>query len=291
MKGRAVEMLRIVAAATLWMGVLAAATSAQDARSRNYGRSGGRTVPDMAVKEVTALGKYKIRVVVANLGNLRSGPCLVNAAIYVDGGQTERFNWVKQQEIGWVLAGNELTLDFDTAYPVYGHRVTAYVFHCAAADAMAANDRKTVNIPAQKEEPRREPPVVAQKPKISPDLAVTHLYFKKGEILGGVENVGDRRYRAAGSGYKDSFDRQVTLQRIKRVGAHSYTETVGSYDVPHLGVGGSWGFAFTRPKNDPEATEYRWVLVVSGGDPDSDNDSFTKIEKVEKKRKPTLFDD
>jgi hypothetical protein len=149
---------------------------------------------------------------------------------------------------------------------------------------LGVNNRKTVDIAARAEEPKREPkpePSVAEeKPRMSPDLAATDVYFEDGEVVGVVTNVGDRAYTAAGSNYKDSFDRQVTLKRVKLVGAHRYTETVRSYGVPHLGVGESQKFGFTRPKKDPEATEYQWVLALDGRDPEYSNNSFTKVEKV-----------
>jgi hypothetical protein len=285
MKRRAVEKLMVVAAATFLTGACAGVVAAQESRSRDAGRDASRRsrdLADMAVTQVTALGNYKLRVVVANLGTQISRPCLVNAGIYVDGAQDERFWWIQNRTIGGLEAGGQLTLDFDTASPIYGHRVTAYVFQCRGVDAMAANDRKTVSIPAQSEPPKPPPAVLVRTPKISPDLAATEIYFEGGQVVGVVKNVGDRTYLAAGSNYQDSFDRKVTLRRVKRVGAQTHTETVHSFDMPHAGVGESLRFGFPRPTNDPAATEYTWVLVISGGDPDSNNNSFAKVEKVQK---------
>jgi hypothetical protein len=86
-------MLTLAALAMLSSGVCAAAASGRDERpSAPAPRSGrGRSLPNMMVREVSALGRQKLRVVVANVGFVASGPCLLNAAIYVDRARTERF--------------------------------------------------------------------------------------------------------------------------------------------------------------------------------------------------------
>ena len=243
------------------------------------GRSGRDAQPDMAIRAIEVIGEFRLSVKVANLGGAASQPCRLNAAIYAPNATGETFTWVGHRELSSLAAGAEIPLVFETLRPVYGQRVTAYVMQCQHTEGRGAtqNDRLTLQLPARptQQKPPADDPPPADTPKMSPDLAVISVSYEGEKIIGIIKNVGDRRYLAEGSNYKDSFSRTVTLTRIKRVGTQSISEKIESHEVPHVERNDTIRFAFKRPKSDPSSTHFRWQFSISGVDPDTSNNSFT----------------
>lgn len=257
------------------------------------GRSGRDALPDMMVKSIEPKSEFRFLVKVANVGGSPSQPCRLNAAIYAPDATGETFTWFDHRDIAPVAAGAEVSALFTTSSPIYGQRLTAYVFQCQHTEGRGAaeNNRLTLQMPAAPAQPEKppvdKPPV--ETPKISPDLAAVNIYYEGSQIVAVIKNVGDRHYLASGSNYKDSFARTLTLSRIKRVGAHSFTEKIESHEIPHVQRNDTIKFGIKRPKNDPASSEFRWQITISGVDPDNSNNTFTT--NWEKTPKTVIIDE
>ena len=76
--------------------------------------------------------------------------------------------------------------------------------------------------------------------------------------------------------------RVIRLRRIVQTGTQTYTQEIGTGFMGEAPVGKAFRRAFKRPKNDPAATKYTWLLNIEGGDPNMQNNSFKSVQSVTK---------
>ena len=128
-------------------------------------------------------------------------------------------------------------------------------------------------------------PAPKEAPRLSPDLAAVKIYFENDEVIGVIQNVGDREYASIGVDQGDSFTRTVKLTREVRAGTNAYEHVVDVRKVRPLSVGKKIVYAFKAPKKVASATKYTWTLTIEGDDPNMQNNTVKYVQPV------TKFDD
>lgn len=120
------------------------------------------------------------------------------------------------------------------------------------------------------------------KPLISPDIAPVQIRFDDEFVVVELKNLGDRDYEPKDSKIKDSFMRKATFKRVVHIGATSYTEDFKSRIMGPARAGQSFNAAYPLPKPVAGATKYTWIVTIEGEDPNPNNNTFTKVQKITK---------
>ncbi len=243
--------------------------------------------PDLSVRRLEVEGQNLIAVYVMNRGQADAPGCQVT--LYVSDAAGKKVAWRKLYAFDPVARGATSKMVYD----ISPHAVGPGMFVRAAVDTRErvaeedeTNNTRELRVQGGEEsgnaptKPTPAPPPPGEKPPLSPDLSASDIYFKDGFVVGVVKNVGDRDFYAKDAKVADSFKRALTLRRVVRVGATSYTEHVGTRHMGDARVGQTFNAAFKRPKNVTGATEYTWVLTIEGEDPDAKNNTFTKVQQV-----------
>ena len=256
-----------------------------------------QSLPDLRIRMIKVTGQHEVTVVVANYGHADSLGCYVT--LYLLNPSDKKEIWTGRESVKPLAAMSSV----DVAFNMGRARPGGLLLRAMADSSQRVKEENEDNnwgellVPADTKPtptpppadpspapaPARAPaPVPDEKPRLSPDLAAVDIYFEDGEVVAVIQNVGDRMYAPDGAGYKDSFTRNVKLTREVRVGTKTSTQEIGVSDVPWVNVGEKIQFGFKRPKNVAAATQYTWILTIDGDDPDLTNNTFKKVQKVNK---------
>jgi hypothetical protein len=244
-------------------------------------RARAQSLPDLRVRMIRVTGDLQVTVYVANYGHAASSGCYV--VLYVLDPSDKKAVWQAKERVEALNAPASVGVAFDTQGVSLGGKLLVAVADSTnrVAEEDEENNRGQLLVPESAAPPGpTSAPAPAEKPKLSPDIAVVNIKFGT-YVTVVLKNVGDRDYHALDAGIKDSFKRAITLKRIVHNGAQQYTQELGTRYMGNTLVGQTFESSFKYPPK-VVATSYTWIVTIEGQDPDTQNNTFKKVTEVTK---------
>jgi len=250
-----------------------------------------QSLPDLKVRMIKVVAANVVTVYVANYGHADSYGCFVT--LYLLDPSDNKEIWKTQGSVEALSAMSSVRVDLGTGEHALGGLLVRVMVD--SADRISEEDEENnwgeLLVPAASEPtpPAPDPPSTPEpapapqeKPKLSPDVAAVKIFFDGEYVVGVLENVGDRDYLPSRRDIKDSFKREITLKRIVQTSTQTYTQVIGTTGMGYARAGGVFQQVFKRPKNEPEAKKFTWILTIEGNDPNMQNNSFKWVQYVTK---------